>query len=46
MDGLKETMHWIPIDRLENYKAYPTFMKDYLKKDHKGIEHIITDERV
>ena len=43
--GLKETMHWIPIDRLENYKAYPTFMKDYLKKDHKGIVHIITDER-
>ena len=33
------------VDRLENYKAYPTFMKDYLKKDHKGIEHIITDER-
>ena len=43
--GIKETMHWIPIDRLENYKAYPTFMKDYLKRDHKGIEHIITDER-
>ena len=44
-DCLKESMHWIPIDQLENYKAYPTFMKEYLNKDHKGIEHIITDER-
>ncbi len=43
--GLKESMHWIPIDELEKYKAYPTFMKEYLKSDHKGIEHIITDER-
>lgn len=44
--GLKETMHWIPIDRLEDYKAYPTFMKDYLKSDHKDLVHIVTDERV
>lgn len=43
--GLKESMHWLPIDELEKYKAYPTFMKEYLKSDHKGIEHIITDER-
>ncbi|KGF03330.1 NUDIX hydrolase [Anaerococcus lactolyticus] len=43
--GLKESMHWLPIDKLEKYKAYPTFMKEYLKSDHKGIEHIITDER-
>ena len=42
--GLKESMHWLPIDELEKYKAYPTFMKEYLKSDHKGIEHIITDE--
>lgn len=46
MDGVKETMHWIPIEDLDKYKAYPTFMKEYLKSDHKGIEHIITDERV
>lgn len=46
MDGLKESMHWLPIDQLDKYKAYPTFMKEYLKNDHKGLEHIITDERL
>lgn len=46
MDGIKESMHWIPINELEKYKAYPTFMKEYLKSDHRGIEHIITDEIV
>ena len=46
MDGLKETMHWIPIDELEKYKAYPTFMKEYLKSNHMGLVHIIIDERV
>ena len=44
-DGFKEYMHWIPIDELDNYKAYPSFMKEYLKRDHCGIEHIITNER-
>lgn len=43
--GLKETMHWLPIDRLENYKAYPTFMKEYLKSEHNALIHIVTDER-
>ena len=44
--GVKETMYWIPIEELDQYKAFPTFMKDYLQSDHSGIEHIITDERV
>lgn len=44
-DGVRETMHWIPIDELSQYKAYPSFMKDYLQSEHTGIEHIITDER-
>ena len=43
---LKETMHWIPIDQVEKYKAYPTFMKEYLKSDHRDLIHILTDERV
>lgn len=43
--GAKETMHWVPIDELDKCKAYPTFMKEYLKSEHSGIEHIITDER-
>ena len=44
--GVKETMHWIPIGELDKYKAYPAFMKNYLQSEHRGIEHIITDERV
>lgn len=43
--GVKEEMHWIPIKDLDKYKAFPSFMKDYLSKEHFGIEHIITDER-
>lgn len=44
--GVKETMHWIPIEDLDKYKAYPTFLKEYLKSGHTGTEHIVTDERV
>lgn len=43
--GDKEEMHWIPIEDLDKYKAFPTFLKEYLGKEHCGIEHIITDER-
>ena len=38
-------MYWIPIEELDKYKAFPSFMKEYLSKEHIGIEHIITDER-
>ena len=27
------------------YKAFPSFMKDYLCRENVGIEHIVTDER-
>lgn len=43
--GDKEEMHWIPIEDLDKYKAFPAFLKEYLSKEHCGIEHIITDER-
>lgn len=43
--GVKEEMHWIPIADLGRYKAFPTFLKDYLSKDHCGIQHIVSDER-
>jgi len=43
--GVRETMHWLPLDHLDQYKAFPTFMKSYLQSDHSGITHIITDER-
>ncbi len=45
LSGAKESMHWIPIDELEKYNAYPSFMKEYLQSDHFGVCHIITDER-
>lgn len=43
--GYKETVHWIPIDDLDKYIAYPTFMKDYLKAMPKEIVHIVSNER-
>lgn len=42
--GAREKMYWIPIEELDRYKAFPSFMKDYLTSEHSGIEHIITNE--
>lgn len=44
--GVREEMHWIPISELDKYKAYPSFMKEYLSSEHNGIEHIVSDERL
>ena len=44
--GVKEEMRWIPIKDLHRYKAFPSFLKDYFAKEHNGIEHFVTDERV
>ena len=43
--GVKEFMHWLPIKDLDKYKAFPGFMKDFLSREHNGIEHIVSDER-
>lgn len=43
--GVKEEMHWIPIEDLEKYKAFPSFLKEYLSGFHEEIIHIVTDER-
>ena len=43
--GVREKMYWLPIEKLGEYKVFPSFMKDYLVREHAGIEHIITDER-
>ena len=45
LNGVKENMYWLKIDELDKYKAYPTFMKEYLQSEHNGVEHIVTDER-
>ena len=42
--GIKENMYWIPIEDLDKFKCFPTFMKDYLSKEHFNIEHIVTVE--
>ena len=38
-------MYWLPIAELDRYKAFPSFMKEYLQTEHAGIEHIVSDER-
>lgn len=43
--GVREEMHWIPISDLYKYKAFPSFLKEYLGREHSGTEHIVTDER-
>lgn len=43
--GVKEEMHWVPIKDLHKYRAFPSFMQDYLSKEHTEIVHIITDHR-
>ncbi len=43
--GIREEMHWLPIKDLDKYKAYPTFMKEFLSREHTEIEHIVTDDR-
>ena len=43
--GVPETMHWIPVDALDEYRAFPSFMKEYLQTEHSGIVHIVSDER-
>lgn len=44
-DGVEEEMHWIPIEDLDKYKLFPTFLKEYLSGEYKEILHIVTDER-
>jgi 8-oxo-dGTP pyrophosphatase MutT (NUDIX family) len=44
--GVKETMHWLPISELDKYKAFPCFMKEFFQTEHTGVEHIVSDERV
>lgn len=43
--GYREYMHWLPIEKLSNYKAFPTFFNEKLSNIKGDVEHIITDER-
>ena len=42
--GVRETMHWIPISDLDNHVAYPTFLKEELPLLGSAIKHIVTQE--
>ena len=42
--SIKEHMYWIPIEELDNVRAFPSFLKRYLKEEHKEIVHIVTHE--
>ena len=39
---VKENMYWLPIDKLNEYRAYPTFFREKLKDLKNEIQHIIT----
>ena len=41
----KQCFHWIPMEELGKVKSYPTFLNDYFKREHNGVEHIVADER-
>ena len=40
----RENLHWIPVGRLGDYKAFPTFLKDKINNIGNTMEHIITRE--
>lgn len=42
--GIPEHMHWIPIEDLGKFKAFPTFLPEKLGNFKPGIEHIVTRE--
>lgn len=42
--GVKETMHWLPINKLSNYLAYHTFFREKLTNLKNEIEHVVTYE--
>ncbi len=43
--GVRENMCWIPIRELKNYKAFPSFLEEFLLSPKKELVHIVTDER-
>lgn len=46
MMGGKEYMCWLPIDKLDEYKVFPTFFREKLTHLDKEIEHIVSDGRM
>lgn len=42
--GVREYMHWLPINKLREYVAYPSFFADKLFNLKDTVEHIVTCE--
>ena len=42
--GTDETLHWFPIDRLQEYNIVPNFLKTISFNDMEGIKHIVIRE--
>lgn len=42
--GVREYMHWLPINKLTEYVAYPSFFADKLLNLKDTVEHIVTCE--
>lgn len=40
--GRREHMHWLPINKLSEYTAFPTFFADKLGNLGDSVEHIVT----
>ena len=42
--GVREYMHWLPIEKLKDYVAYPSFFAEKLPSICDSVEHIVTYE--
>jgi ADP-ribose pyrophosphatase YjhB (NUDIX family) len=42
--GVREYMHWLPIEKLKDYVAYPSFFQEKLLGVCDSVEHIVTYE--
>ena len=42
--GVREYMHWLPMDKLKEYIAYPSFLADRIANMKNEVEHIVTCE--
>ncbi|MGH4119527.1 NUDIX hydrolase [Clostridium sp.] len=40
--GVREYMHWLPINKLKEYVAYPSFFADKLLSMKNNVEHIVS----
>lgn len=43
-DGINESLHWIPLNDIQNYEIYPTFFKDKNLLEKHEVLHIVTKE--